>query len=944
MMMEKVLARSLRLIFSGGAVVAGLGVLAQPVMAQEAPIQRVEITGSSIKRIAKEGALPVQTLTSADIARTGAKSVEDLVQALPAMQGFITSSESVNGSGAGVQTASIHNIGAGYTLVLLNGRRMASYNSGSGVNLASIPLAAVERVEILTDGASALYGSDAIAGVVNFILKKNQQDFNIDGTYSAPEKSGGKSAKFSISKGFGDLESDGYNVLLSYAHDEQKELNAADRDFAKTGLVRFSEGGKQYSMYQLAVNTTPASVTLNFKDPNRNPLTFSPNYLRDGKCAPQTAYIGTTYDKSCWFDYSGTVQLIPKSQRDSLFASGNFKLNNETRLFAEAVDSKFKQTVRFAPPAQTLSLPLTDPKFAANVTPYLGQLGVNAADIKKAQMNLRLVDAGGRAESYDTEARHLAFGVEGSYKDYDYSASYTHSENKQTNNYDGGFLSRNKYKTLTFDPFGFAGSSAAVLAPAVLHELDNEIKTKLDVLSVRGSGAVFSVPGGNAQLGLGADYSKQSYANTPSAITQGPNPQQPDWTDTVLGSAPGALPVDASRKNWGTFAELAVPVQKNLELDGALRYDSYDAAKNNKVYDLDSKLIGSATQGNKASKTTYKLSLRYNPVETVLLRASYGTGFKVAELEQITKPVSDFGVTSGKYACPVKAPDPRANDCMGNTQYALTSGGNALSGSNGLRPEESKQYTVGFRVEPTSNLSFGMDLWNVKLSNQIDQLPETFPFANPAAYNSLFSTVYDAGQGQNKLVTLLPYFNLAGSHYKGIDWDSTFKSKTGLGNLTVTWTGTYMLKSEKDVPGNPTESSLGRFDAYNNATARVITRLAATLQSGIYTHTLAMNYRSGYHDQVVSADDAVVKSVNPDGTLGDFVDMKRDVGSYQTWDWQTRAQINKMFAVTAGIKNLLDTKPSFSDRTAGGGNQVGYDGRYNSPLGREFYVTASARF
>ena len=341
MMMEKVLSRSLRLMFSGGAVVAGLGMLAQPVLAQEAPIQRVEITGSSIKRIAKEGALPVQTLTSADIAKTGAKSVEDLVQALPAMQGFIAASESVNGGGGGVQTASIHNIGTGYTLVLLNGRRMASYNSGSGVNLASIPLAAVERVEILTDGASALYGSDAIAGVVNFILKKNQQDFNIDGTYSAPEKSGGKSSKFSMSKGFGDLENDGYNVLLSYAHDEQKELNAADRDFAKTGLVRFSEGGKQYSMYQLAVNTAPASVTLNFKDKTRDPLTFSPNYLRDGKCAPNTAYIGTATDKSCWFDYSGTVQLIPESKRDSFFASGNLKLNADTKLFAEVVDSKF---------------------------------------------------------------------------------------------------------------------------------------------------------------------------------------------------------------------------------------------------------------------------------------------------------------------------------------------------------------------------------------------------------------------------------------------------------------------------------------------------------------------------------------------------------------------------------------------------------------------------
>lgn len=170
-MVEKILSRSVRLMFVGG-VAMGAGMLAQPVFAQDATPQRIEITGSSIKRIAKEGALPVQTLSRKDIEQTGVTNVADLVASLPAMQGFITSSASVNGGGSGVQTASIHAIGTAYTLVLLNGRRMAPYGTGSAVNLASIPLSAVERVEILTDGASTLYGSDAIAGVINFILKK----------------------------------------------------------------------------------------------------------------------------------------------------------------------------------------------------------------------------------------------------------------------------------------------------------------------------------------------------------------------------------------------------------------------------------------------------------------------------------------------------------------------------------------------------------------------------------------------------------------------------------------------------------------------------------------------------------------------------------------------------------------------------------------------------
>ncbi|WP_295747886.1 TonB-dependent receptor [Undibacterium sp.] len=943
-MVEKMLSRSVRLMFVGGVAMSA-SLLAQQAVAQEA-VQRVEITGSAIKRIAVEGANPVQTLSNADIQKTGAKNVEDLIQGLPAMQGFTTSSQSVNGGGGGVQNASIHSIGAGYTLVLLNGRRLASYGAGSAVNLSSIPVSAVERVEILTDGASALYGSDAIAGVVNFILKKNQTEAIIEGTFSSPQATGARSSNFSISKGFGDLEKDRFNVMLSYSHDHQDELNAKDRSFAKSGIIPFSENGKRYSQYQLAVNTTPASVTLNMKD--KTAFTFSPNYSRDKKCAAQTSYIGSDTDKSCWFDYSGTVMLVPKSDRDSLFASVNFKINEDTTFFAEAVGSKFKLEGRYAPPAQVSKLALTDPAYAKNVLPYLAELGIDPANVAKAQTNLRVVDAGGRAQNYETTAKHIALGVNGLVKGYDYTVSYTHSENDQTTMYAGGFLSRLKLNEIKaaggFDPFAFAGSSQALLAPAILHEPQDTTKVKLDVLSVRGSGDLFKMPAGMAQIAIGADMTKQSYLFSPSPIAQGANPQQPNFLDTPFGSAPGAKFIDASRKNWGTFAEVAIPVIKNLDVTAALRYDSYDAIKNGKVYNEDT-LVAAAEQGNKNSKATYKLSAIFRPIDTVLLRGSYGTGFKVADMDQVTQPISDGGVTSGKYACPVKGPDPRADNCKGTTQYDLLLGGNALKGDAGLKPETSKQYTAGFRVDPAQSLSLGFDFWDVKMADQITKLPETFPFADPAKYDKLFSTVYDAGQEQNKLVTLLPWFNLAEAHYQGIDWDHSFRTATPIGGLTLNWTGTYTMKSEVSLPGAPVESNVGRFDAYNTVTSRVITRLAASLKvSEMFTHTLVMNYRSGYHDQVISADDESLKEVNADGSLGAFVGLTRDVGSYTTYDWQTRVGFGKNMILTAGIKNLLDTEPPLSIRTAGGGNQVGYDGRYASPLGRQFYVTGLYKF
>jgi len=147
-------------------------------------MQRVEVTGSAIKRIAAEGALPIQVLSQETIAKTGATNVAELIQALPAMQGFTISAISAGTNSGGRVTASIHDIGESYTLVLLNGRRLAPQGSGSTVNLQAIPMSAIERVEILTDGASALYGSDAIAGVVNFILKRNQQGGDIEANYN----------------------------------------------------------------------------------------------------------------------------------------------------------------------------------------------------------------------------------------------------------------------------------------------------------------------------------------------------------------------------------------------------------------------------------------------------------------------------------------------------------------------------------------------------------------------------------------------------------------------------------------------------------------------------------------------------------------------------------------------------------------------------------------
>ena len=945
-MVEKILSRSVRLMFVGGVVMSA-SLLAQQALAQEA-VQRVEITGSSIKRIAVEGALPVQTLSKAQIEQTGASTVADLVASLPSMQGFVTASTSINGGGGGVQTASVHAIGTDYTLVLLNGRRIAPYSTGSAVNLSSIPLSAVERVEILTDGASALYGSDAIAGVVNFILKKNQQDFVAELTYSTPEKSSkGATTNFSLSKGFGDLSKDGYNVLLAYSHDTQKELNASDRSFSKSGVVPFSNNGKSLSLYQTSINSIPANVNVSGAGlPDGEDISFNPSLINTGVCsAANTFKVGQV----CRYNYAATVELLPEMKRDGFFASANFKINENTTFFAEGLYSKFTSTARFAPPAQPLSVDINSALYKNNIVPALIKMGVDPTQVTSSDMNLRLVDAGGRTDGWETEAKHIAFGVEGTFKNVDYNISYTHSENKSTDNAVAGYTSGDKLDALiaasTYNPFvpPDAATKAAIL-PAVLHQVLDVSTSKLDVLTLRGSTEVFQAGGGGAQLGLGVDMTKQSYIDNPSAIAQGPNSLQPNWTDTNVGGGTGALPFDTSRKSWGTFAELLVPVMKNLDITGAVRYDSYAAAQNAKGFNSTTgALIGSVTQGNTQSAATYKLAAAFRPVDNVLLRASYGTGFKAPSLGNITAPLTNGG-SSNNYACPITS-GPLLPLCKGTAEYGLLSGGNSATGEKGLKAEKSQQYTLGFRVEPVKNVSIGIDLWDVKLKDQIATLPQNVVFGKPEIYGNLFSSYYDPIQKQNVLVAALTPLNLAASHYQGIDWDASFGTSTSYGKIGVNLTGTYMLKATQSLPGSDDVQSVGRFDEYNSVTFRTIAKSTLNWKpSAMYNHGLTWNFHSGYHDAPITAKQRAVREVNADGTLGAYVASVRDVDAYSTIDWQTKVTINKMFSITGGIRNLLNIDPPFSQRINGGGNQLGYDGRYTDPLGRQYYLVGNVKY
>jgi iron complex outermembrane recepter protein len=934
----------------------GVGIAASlvclPAYAQQdtEKVERIEVTGSAIKRIQAEGALPITVITQEDIKKSGAISATDLIQKIPSMQGFIAKADSVNGGGGGLTSASLRSLGSDYTLVLLNGRRVAAANRGTTVNLESIPLNAIERVEVLTDGASAIYGADAIAGVVNFILKKNTSEGSVEMTANLPQGPGGDSVNVGISKGFGNVDKEGFNVLVALSYDEQNTLAASQRRFSKSGVIPFSQDGRNLSLVLNSVNSVPANIALT--DGTVDPL-YNPYFLQNGSCPPLHVLRG----QACRFDFASTVDLIPESKRTSAFISGQFKLTDNVKAFGDVTLTKFATKPAYAPPAQPLGLLLTSPLYAKYVVPYLGQLGVNPADVTAADMFIRVFDAGKRQDDYTYNTKGITGGIEGTLQSWDFNAAYGFSKTQILDDAIGGYLSKNAFEALiaanAYDPFLPAGGAVNALAPAVLKQRLSEDNYSLSTFSVRGSTPLFKTGGGEAALALGTEFGKQRAEINPSAILQGKNVQQPLFTDAIIGGGGGSLPFDANRNNFGAFAELAMPLSKEFELNGAVRYDKYSTITNKKAFDSVGNAIGEATEGLASNRATYKLSARFQPSQAFLFRGSVGSGFRAPTLGDISNPVEDFGVTAAEYTCPFVAPDPLAAGCPNaQTQYNQVRRGNATTGDDALKPEKSKQWTIGFRVEPTSAFSFGLDYWNVKLNDQISQIDERVAFANPAAFSKLFLLRPDPISGVIRTNFVLAPINLASSDYRGIDFDTSLRNKTPIGVLSAKLTATYLLKADYEVPGLPGfQSSLGKYGTDQQVAFKWIAKLSTGLEVGRFVHTLSANYRTGYEDAPVTTDadgniiGPVIRPVNANGTFGGQIGtFSRRVASYTTFDWQSKFNLDKGLDVTLGIKNLFDRDPPFSIQDGGTGNMRGYDPRYSDPMGRTGYITAAYKF
>lgn len=665
------------------ASIACMGLGAGSVLAQQQPTQppappaskleRVEVTGSNIKRTDIETAAPVTVLTREDLARSGANTLGDVITRLTAAQGGLSGVE-FSGFTPGAATISLRGLGGGATLVLINGRRIAPYGitgfQSIVTSVNSLPLSAIDRIDILKDGASAIYGSEAIAGVVNIILRKDYNGLEASGGYTTNQGGDLHVYRAGLTGGFGDITADRYTAFFTYEHLTQESMLVREnRFFPSRNLVSVTGQADQdfRSSYSYPGNTIAGGV-----------LRALPG------CAPENQRVvaGNTRCVLDVFDYN---TLAPRIERDSLFTRGVFDLTPNLSLFAEVGASAGRYDYQFDPQFyyNNAALSLTVPG-----GPYGSATPVN--------LRYRAGDLGPRKYNVDvTETRSL-IGLKGSLAGWDFDTAIGALTSKVTIGQRGSILISQMEPALASGLYVPGQANSQAIRDAISPELQRRGKSTTTFLDVKVSTELASLPAGPLGFAAGAETRREKLKD---------NFAEEFVTGDVFGF--GALdPLDSSRRVSSVFAEFNVPIVNTLEAQLAARYDKYSVG---------------------GTSTTPKVGLKWNALPTLMLRGTYAKGFRAANAREVATAVS-VGFYNGVQD-PVRCPviDPANPDCNLSIQANI-------SGNPQLDPETSTSQTLGFVFEPVQDVSIAVDFWRIKRKDEITNLDINFLLGNQGTY------------------------------------------------------------------------------------------------------------------------------------------------------------------------------------------------------------------
>ena len=951
--------------------------LSTAVLAQNASApQRVEITGSSIKRIATEGALPVQVITRNEIERLGIASAEQLVMQLNingnGLDNLAGNADVVDGAARGNNGATSANLrgqGSNATLILLNGRRVAAHGlNGGTVDLNQIPFAAVDRVEVLKDGASAIYGTDAIGGVINFILRTNYQGLVASALVDVPEQKGGAIYGASIVGGFGDLDKQGANLLVSLSVRDHKILRGDQRDFVNTfqpnrGVSPDTRGAPIATVFAIGslysglsrdnLNSTgrgtgpadPANPTLRVNGVNYLDLPGQAGCASVDGMGPydEVLWASPAAKYGCAWD-TGRAAVIQQPVRNTnLVSRGTVRLGGH-QLYAEAVIGKSESAKSFSNnqissttltttalpngtrvphPFYNLAYPSSGPGYNQvfnALASYFPALEANRG--QPLAFRWRCMPCGPREITTETDTTRYLLGADGPVpflKDWEYKAGFSQATSESASQVGSGYHYWVPFAKLINDgvlnPFSVTQTSSAM--------------TALDAISARGvtlyggkftmqqtdasmSGPLLKVPGGTVMAAVGVDLRTEKYRFDGD---QRPNANTADALifnvpfDNALATA-GTLERDIK----AVYAEVLIPVMKNLELNAAVRSDQY---------------TGFGRSNNP------KVSLRYTPVDNMLVRGAYSTGFRVPTFKQQFDPFTESTYAGNDFADPATcASGVVSSTVAGCAALPANSFTTLFGGKADLQPEEAKMKSLGIVWQVTPAVSANLDWWSIEREGTIQSVSLRTMAQNYALFSDRF--IRDAAGNLRQVDTR--WSNAGSTETAGLEFGIRGGWGVAGGRVSAAFDVSYLLKKRSKLLASAPfgTSEVGTFTRSGDLGIRWKHTATVGYATGPWVTTLSQTYRAGYYDAVLPG--VANGAVKP-------ADWQAKVPAYSTFDLSVGYTALKNLTLVAGIKNLLNQDPPFSatyDTNTGAGSS--WEPRVADPRGRAYTLRAEYKF
>ena len=916
MMVETGLSRSIRLMFIG-TIAFGMNMATAQTSGET--IQKVEVTGSSIKRAEAETISVVQTLSRKDIEQSGKSSIADVVRSISADNNGSVSGSFTNGFAGSASGVSLRGLSVSSTLVLINGRRTAPYGFGddgqrSFVDLNSIPLDAVDRIDILKDGASAIYGSDAIAGVVNIILRQNYVGKTFSANLGQSGEGDGTVKSISGAIGFGDMDTDKFNIFATLDAKRSGQIRQSDRSKWIGQADARPWGGRDQRAGATTAGNGGGSSFLGTLRPIGPPLGNVTNL--PGTCDPINLDPngGTSNDNSrggCLWDPIQFATIQPKTENVNLFVRGSLQLGADTQGYTEVGVFKSKADTINTPSGLTgAGFDLVNARVNnTNTGPDQLLMPANHPDnFLGVAARPRWVDASRpRTANLETTVTRVLAGVKGSFANWDYDTGVMFAESK-TDRTQNGYYRTSALRT-AMNNGTFRIGQGVINTPEVLALVSPTLKnsgvTKSTSVDFKASRELFQLPAGMVGVAVGAEYRKEETDSQSTPFT--------DINDIVgLGYSASK----GSRNVKALYTELAIPVLKTLELQAALRTDDYS---------------------DYGRSTTPKIGFKFTPASVVAFRGTYAEGFRApSAAENGNSAVAAFtNIASDPIRCAVtKLPI----DCSSQQVGAIT------IGNKNIKPETSKSYSLGLVLEPIKNISLSIDWWKIVRDGEINGSDPGAVVSNPAGYPDAEivrgePTSNFPGLVGPILMVKAPYLNAGKTQTSGVDLDLRGKYNAGdYGRFNSGVTVTYMKEfTRTNADGTVLEFAGTHGDTNlsgNGGTPKTKARLTLGWDQGPFNITGNMNFVSS-----ISNKNEVGGECLDTDTNGVAYKNCR-IASFTTTDLFAKWTVSKQWEVTASITNLFDKMAPLDVQTYGRINynpslhQTGAVGRFFTLGGR----------